>query len=277
MPAGGHQPDDCPMTTPQAAAAATKHLDLPAGDDERVVGFGVMGLPFAGGHYLAFRDFPATSFSPAYLSVWHRTPDGVWTFYATTPGPQSCSRYFSSVTPVDPVVCDIRATWITPWTLRIFIDGLLDWRVDVTRTWATRLTSVIGAHLPAAAWTSRRTLRALSRVVGPLLGVGRLRLTGNLPNGQEFRIAPKRVWAVADSTAVVEGQDLGPVGPHPVQGKLADFQLPQRGVCVVAQGRFEPFGCASGSPTANSTWWPQTRSSTRRGIRRADPCRAPTA
>ncbi|OBF32993.1 hypothetical protein A5724_20410 [Mycobacterium sp. ACS1612] len=232
------------MTTPQAAAAATKHLDLPTGDDERVVGFGVMGLPFADGHYLAFRDFPATSFSPAYLSVWHRTPDGVWTFYATTPGPQSCSRYFSSVTPVDPVVCDIRSTWTTPWTLRVFIDGLLDWRVDVTRTAATRLMSVIGGHMPAAAWTSRRTLRAMSHLVGPLLGVGRLRLTGNLPNGQEFRIAPKRVWAVADSTAVVKGEDLGPVGPHPVQGNLADFHLPQRGICVVAQGRFEPFDIA---------------------------------
>ncbi|WP_101948096.1 hypothetical protein [Mycobacterium sp. 3519A] len=232
------------MTTPQAAAAATKHLALPTGDDERVVGFGVLGLPFASGHYLAFRDFPATSFSPAYLSVWHRTPDGVWTFYATTPGPQSCSRYFSSVTPVDPVVCDIRSTWTTPWTLRVSIDGLLDWRVDVTRTAATRLMSVIGGHMPAAAWTSRRTLRAMSHLVGPLLGVGRLRLTGNLPNGQEFRIAPKRVWAVADSTAVVDGEDIGPVGPHPVQGNLADFQLPQRGICVVAQGRFEPFDIA---------------------------------
>ena len=61
-----------------------------------------MGLPFASGHYLAFRDFPASSFSPAYLSVWHRDPGGDWTFYATTPGPQSCSRYFSSATPVRP-------------------------------------------------------------------------------------------------------------------------------------------------------------------------------
>ena len=231
-------------TTPQAAAVATKHLDLPDGDDERVVGFGVMGLPFAGGHYLAFRDFPATSFSPAYLSVWHRTPEGVWTFYATTPGPQSCSRYFSSATVVDPVVCDIESTWLTPWSLLISVDGVLDWRVDITRTWATRLVSVIGGHLPAAAWKSRRILRAMGPVVGPLLGVGRIRLTGNLPNGQEFRIAPKRVWAVADSAAFVNGQDLGPVGPHPVQGNLADFQLPQRGVCVVAQGRFEPFDIA---------------------------------
>ncbi|HTI74208.1 MAG TPA: hypothetical protein VL634_04375 [Mycobacterium sp.] len=231
-------------TTPQAAAVATKHQDLPSGDDERVVGFGVMGLPFASGHYLAFRDFPATSFSPAYKSVWHRTPDGVWTFYATTPGPQSCSRYFSSVTAVDPVVCDVKSRWLTPWSLRISIDGLLDWRVDITRTWATRLMSVIGGHLPTAAWTSRRTLKAMGPAVGPLLGVGRIRLTGNLPNGQEFRIAPKRVWAVADSTAAVDGDDLGPIGPHPVQGNLADFQLPQRGICVVAQGRFEPFDIA---------------------------------
>jgi hypothetical protein len=231
-------------STPQAAAAATKYLGLPSGDDERVVGFGVMGLPFAGGHYLAYRDFPATSFSPAYRSVWHRTPEGVWTFYATTPGPQSCSRYFSSVTPIDPVVCDIQSHWITPWSLSISIEGLLDWRVDIKNTAATRLMSLIGGHLPTAAWTNRRVLNAMSHVVGPLLRVGRIRLTGKLPNGQDFRIAPKRVWAVACSTAVVKGQDLGPVGPHPVQGNLADFQLPQRGICVVAQGRFEPFDIA---------------------------------
>lgn len=231
-------------TTPQAAAIASKSMPLPDGDDERVVGFGVMGLPFASGHYLAFRDFPATSFSPAYLSVWHRTPDGEWTFYATTPGAQSCSRFFSSATPIDPVVCDIDSTWLTPWSLAISIDGLLDWRVDVKTTEATRLMSLIGGHLPAAVSRSRTMLAAMSHVVGPALGVGKIRLTGNLPNGQEFRIAPKRVWAVADSTAVMRGEDLGPIGPHPVQGNLADFQLPQRGICVVAQGRFEAFDVA---------------------------------
>jgi hypothetical protein len=49
---------------------------------------------------------------------------------------------------------------------------------------------------------------------------------------------------VTDSSAVVHGEDLGPVGAHPVQGNLADFQLPQRGICVVAQGRFEAFDVA---------------------------------
>lgn len=231
-------------TTPQAAATASRNLPLPDGDEERVVGFGVMGLPLANGHYLAFRDFPETSFSPAYLSVWHRTPDGVWTFYATTPGPQSCSRYFSSATPVDPVVCDITSRWVTPWSLAISIDSVLDWRVDIKATPATRLMSAIGSKLPAAMSRSRKVLAAMSPAVGPLLGVGRIKLTGNLPNGQEFRIAPRRVWAVADSSAVLRGEDLGSVGPHPVQGNLADFQLPQRGICVVAQGRFEAFDVA---------------------------------
>lgn len=236
--------DDVMNTTPQAAAAATKHHPLPNGDDERVVGFGVMGLPFTSGHYLAFRDFPETSFSPAYKSVWHRTADGIWTFYATTPGPQSCSRYLSSATDVDPVVCDIESHWATPWSLAISVAGVLDWRVDIAATPATRMMTAIGSSMPAAAARSRRTLRLMGPVVGPLLRVGRIRLTGHLPNGQEFRIAPKQVWAVADSSAVVHGADLGRIGPHTTQGNLADFHLPQRGICVVAQGRFEAFDVA---------------------------------
>lgn len=227
------------VATPRAAAAATANLALPAGDDERFVGFGVMGLPFASGHYLAFRDFPAVSFSPGYRSVWHRRPDGVWTFYATAPGPLSCARYFSSATPVEPVQCDIAVSWTSAWSLLIALDGLLDWRVDMAATSATRLMSAIGTRLPAAAWTHRATLGMIGRAAGPILGVGTIRLSGAAPNGQRYRIAPKRVWAVADSTAVLRGQDLGPVAPLPVQGRLADFRLPQRGICVVGHGRFE--------------------------------------
>ena len=240
-PRSSQHDDMTHFTSPQAAATATAHLDLPPGDDERVVGFGVMGLPFATGHYLAFRDFPATSFSPAYLSVWHRDPGGVWTFYATTPGQQSCSRYFSSATPVAPVQCDIRTEWPTPWSLRISIDGLLDWRLNIGTTAATRMMTAIGTRLPSTAWNSRTALAVLSRAVGPLLGLGSVQLTGKLPNGQGYRIAPKRVWAVTDATATVWGEDLGAVAPLPVQARLEDFRLPQRGICVVGHGRFESF------------------------------------
>lgn len=228
-------------TSPKAAAAATAHLPLPPGDDERVLGFGVMGLPFVSGHYLAFRDFPTSSFSPGYLSVWHRDPGGKWTFYATTPGPQSCSRYFSSATPLAPAVCDIDVSWPTPWSLSISIDGFLDWHLDIETTPATRLMTAIATRLPAALWNSRAVLGILSRTVGPVLGLGKIRLAGTVPNGQGFRMAPKRVWSVAGSTAAVRGEDLGPIGPLPDQACLGDFRLPQRGICMVGLGRFDPF------------------------------------
>lgn len=225
-------------TTPHAIASAAVHVGLPAGDDERVAGFGVMGLPFASGHYLAFRDFPLVSFAPGYRAVWHRDPDGAWTFYATAPGHLSCARYFSAATSIEPVQCDIAVDWATPWSPAISIDGILDWRVDMKSTPATRVMSAMGAVLPAAAWDSRAMLRAMGPVVGPVLGVGAVRLCGSVPNRQRFRMAPKTVWAVDDATAVLRGVDLGPIGPLREQARLADFRLPQRGICVVGHARF---------------------------------------
>jgi hypothetical protein len=55
---------------------------LPAGVQERFNGYGVMGLPLTSGHILALRPFPASSVGPAYTSLWHRAPQGTWTFYA---------------------------------------------------------------------------------------------------------------------------------------------------------------------------------------------------
>ncbi|BCI90647.1 hypothetical protein NIIDMKKI_58530 [Mycobacterium kansasii] len=156
-----------------AAAAVLHDPVLPAGDDERFVGFGVMGLPFTSGHYLALRHFPMTSFSPGYRSVWHRDPQGRWTFYATTPGPQSCARYFSSVTRNDAVQCEIDVAWVTPWSLVVVIPGLLEWHIDIGTTFATRLMSTVGERLPAGAWTNSAALSVLGRAAGRCCGPGR--------------------------------------------------------------------------------------------------------
>jgi hypothetical protein len=227
-----------------AAAAVLQNPTLPAGDDERFVGYGVMGLPFANGHYLALRHFPAASFAPAYRSVWHRDPSGNWTFYATTPGPQSCARYFSSATAHDAVQCDIDIAWVTPWSLFVGIAGLLEWQIDLRATVATRLMSRIGEHVPAGAWTSRVVLGVLGRAAGPMLHVGQVRLAGTAPNGQRFMIAPRWIWAVARSRAKLGGVDLGPVGPLEQQARLAGFRTPQRGLFVVGSGHFEKFDAA---------------------------------
>ncbi|MHC9293959.1 hypothetical protein ACRCUN_15965 [Mycobacterium sp. LTG2003] len=223
-----------------AATAVLSDPTLPSGADERFVGFGVMGFPFASGHYLALRYFPATTFSPGYRSVWHRSPDGVWTFYATTPGQQSCARYFSSATPNDAVQCEIDVAWVNPWTLYVGIAGLLDWTVDIRSTASTRLVSAVGRALPTRSWTNPTMLGIIGRTAGTLLRAGTVQLAGTAPNGQRFMIAPTQVW-LADGRATVDGTDLGRPGPLAKQAVLADFRPPQRGIFVVGSGHFDTF------------------------------------
>ena len=228
--------------TPQRAATAViENPTLPAGDDERFVGFAVMGPPFASGHYLVLRDLPATSFGPGYRSVWHRDPAGIWTFYATTPGQLGCARYFSSATPNAAVQCDIDVTWVTPWSLLIVIPGLLEWHVDIRTTPSTRLISIMNALLPARVWTNQPILGLMGRAAGLRPGAGQVRLCGTAPNGQRFMIAPIRVWAAAASRAFLRGEDLGPIGPLDRQARLGDLRPPQRGMFAVGHGRFETF------------------------------------
>ena len=73
------------------------------------------------------------------------------------------------------------------------------------------------------------------------LGVGDVRLTGRAPNGQCYVMAPKQLWVVANSTAVLRGRDLGPSGPLLRQARLGDFRMPQRGIGMVGSGHFETF------------------------------------
>lgn len=229
------------MTPFEAAAAVLRNPKLPNGDDERFVGFGVMGLPFTSGHYLALRHFPRTTFAPAYKSVWHRSPDGIWTFYATTPGAQSCARYFSAATPQDAVQCEIRVDWVSPWSLSVEIPGRLGWQIDLRATVATRLLSAVSSLLPDAIWTNHTALGAIGRAAGGALNAGQVRLSGTAPNGQRFMIAPRRLWAVSRSCAVLAGDDLGAVGRLPEQARLGGFRAPQRGLFVVGTGHFENF------------------------------------
>jgi hypothetical protein len=228
--------------TPQdTVAAVLANPMLPPGDDERFVGFGIMGLPFSNGHYLAMRQFPATTFAPPYLSVWHRNPSCNWTFYATTPGQQSCARYFGSATPNDAVQCDISVSWLGPWSVVVEIPGMLHWTVDLQATRATRLMSTIGSRLSESAWTDPSKLKRLSRVAKRTLDVGDVRLTGRAPNGQCYSMATKQLWVIADSRAVLHGQDLGPSGPLMRQARLGDFHMPQGGIGRVGSGHFESF------------------------------------
>jgi hypothetical protein len=148
------------MSVPASLAA---DADLPAGSDERFAGYGVMGLPFASGHVLAMRRFPASSIGPAYTSVWHRGPDGRWAFWQDQQDDQSCPRYFSAALTESRRV-DIELSLPADSTLRVVVPEVeLVWTTILAATAVTRILNAMGRAMPDRAWRARPVLRALAQ------------------------------------------------------------------------------------------------------------------
>jgi hypothetical protein len=170
--------------------------------------------------------------------VWHRDPQGRWTFYQDQPAVLACTRYFGSA--VDDVrEGPIHIEWTGPRGFRVRAgDGELEWTVEIGSTPVARLFNGVGSALPARAWRSRPLLRVMSLVAGTALRAGRVRQTGLAPNGQRFVANPLIMWVATDSRATVRGIDLGQMGRAPEQAHLGDFSIPQRGVFVVGRTMF---------------------------------------
>lgn len=214
---------------------------LPSGNEERFAGYGVMGVPFSSGDILAMRRFPASSLGQGYTSVWHRDPQGRWTFYTDVPPQLACPRYFGSAID-EAVVREIEITWTShrDFTISIQEDPGLDWHLSLAETPATRLINAVGGVLPDALWRKEAVLKLMGKAAGLILRAGRLRLTGQVPNHQWYRVGPMLIWAVQSSTARMGDQDLGSVNPLPVQTRLGDFWIPQRGIFAIGHAFFEP-------------------------------------
>ena len=214
---------------------------LPPGSRERFDGYGLMGQPFASGHVLAFRRFPASSLGPGYTSLWHRSPAGDWTFYADVPPRQACARYFGEAARAA-IRTPIHMEWLSHRILDVVAPEIgLEWRIGLGSTRATRLLNVLGGLLPGPAWRSPVVSRLMGAVAGRTLDLGNVRLTGRVPNGQRFLAAPRHIWLVATSRAELHGQPLGEPAPLAPQARLGDFWLPQRGMLAIGQAYFERF------------------------------------
>ncbi len=218
-------------------------VDLPPGTQERFSGFGLMGLPFTSGHILALRSFPASSLGMGYRSVWHRDPQGHWTFYQNVPPHMSCPRYFGSEIVRAVEVREIRIQWSGAHEFAVAFDGdhHLDWKVSLAATPATRLMNSLAGMVPDTLWGRPGILRLMGGLGGVMLGAGHMGLTGNAPNGQKFIAAPRQIWIIADSSAIVEGQDLGGIGPLQSQARLGDFWIPQRGIFAIGSSMFDAY------------------------------------
>jgi hypothetical protein len=238
------------MTAPGELAATVQRSDLPFGEGERFAGYGIMAQPFRSGHVLALRRFPHTSIGAGYTSVWQCDPDGRWTMWSDVAWLNSCPRYFgSAIAAAEEAAIDVE--WPDPWTIRVRIDGILDWRTAIRPTPASRLMTALGSHLPDSLWRNRVVLAAMSRVAGPALRAGAVRLQGRVPSGHQFRVKVPRIWATAEVRATVHGEDLGPAGPVNPQRWLGGFALPNRGLFAIGTATFEthrPAGDFASSP-----------------------------
>jgi hypothetical protein len=213
----------------------------PSGPGERFHGYGVMGLPFATGHILALRRFSASSIGPAYTSIWHRSPNGEWTFYSDVAPRLSCARYFGA-SAVAALQTPITISWTAARRLVIAAPAAkLEWSVAVDATLATRVLNQIAEWLPEAAWQNPRVLQILAVVAGRWLGLGHVGLVGTVPNGQRFLATPRRLWLVTESRAVQAGEDFGKPALLRPQARLGDFWIPQRGILALGQALFDVF------------------------------------
>jgi hypothetical protein len=239
----------------QFAQAVEDQPKLPPGDCERVSGYAVMGLPFTSGHVLGLRRWTASPVGDRFTSIWHRDPTGRWTFYESVACEVACSRYFGAdVDRVREGPIDLK--WEASNRLRVRpADGAVDWEIATGASVATRMMSVMGSMMPLALWRSGPVLSAMGAVAGRVLNVGKVQLTGVTSNRQHFDANPLRIWYVTASHAVVEGEDLGPVGPLAEQAHMADFYVPQRGMFAVGRMFLSPLKPARGEtdPATAST------------------------
>ncbi len=228
------------MSDPRSVVQAfERQPSLPSGEGERFAGFAVMAAPFRSGHLLALRRFPASSLGRGYTSIWHRAPDGAWTFWADAPALRSCARYFgSALDSAEERAIDLQWTGAASFEVRVPSERF-EWRLQLGTSPEVRAVNKLAALVPDALWRSETALGVMSRVAGFLLQAGRLQLTGQTPNGQHFLANPMQMWTVDSYTARLGDEDFGPPGPLPEQAHLGDLWIPQRALFTVARSFLE--------------------------------------
>lgn len=133
--------------------------------------------------------------------------------------------------------------WSGPRDFTVIGDGEYNfrWSVSLTHTLGTRFINAAGSFIPNALWRRPGFLKYLGMAGSLAMKTGRLSLTGQVPNGQTFLSNPKYIWAIDFSQATVCDEDLGEVGPLPVQARLREIWIPQDGRFFIGYAFLETF------------------------------------
>ena len=228
------------MKEPGDFARDISQFAIPDGSGDRFSGYAVIGLPFSSGHVLALRCFEASSLGTAYTSVWHRDPNGRWTFHQNVPPEQSCPRYFGAAI-TENTTEPIRIEWTDQRRFRVTVDapGEIVWDIRLAPTLATRMMNTAASAMPSSWWGNRSVLSIMETAARWILGTGEMKLTGCTPNGQVFTATPRLIWSIAESRATIRGVDAGAPAPLPKQAMLGDFCIPQRGIFAIVTSVME--------------------------------------
>lgn len=236
--------------SPHDVARATPRTQPPVSPGDRVCGYGVMGMPFRSGDYLALRDWRESSFGPAYRSVWHRSPDGDWTVYSNAPPDLSCPRFLSSAI-YRSVTTTIAIGWEDHQSVQVNVaGGGIEWRFRVAGAPIPSVLSTTASLMPDWAWRSDLVLRWVGFSAALMLRTGRMRLAGTMPNGHTYQLAPTRMWYAREASASITGRDCGPSHPIHPQARIGDLLLPQRGIFYAATTA--RFRCRQGTVNAGT-------------------------
>lgn len=178
-------------------------------DHETVRGFAVMSLPFASGHVLASRIIPQSDFGP-YATLWLRRPDGRWSLHVDGPRLDiACPRYWGEAA-VENALARVELEWTGPNTAQMTVDEpSLEWSFSMTRGPLMAAVNAINAALPLSSWRSPALLGAREWLARCVLDVGPVDLSGRLPGGMHGILMPQRIYRIDDSTARLDGADLG--------------------------------------------------------------------
>jgi len=224
------------MRSPATLTSAI-HPDLgeaPWPDHEYVRGWGVFGLPFDSGHVLALRVFPQSSFGP-YRTVWHRDSEGRWSIHADAQRVEhACPRYFGPACE-HVAAARIGLEWTGPRTLHVTVDEpALDWTVTAARSPLMGLLNPLSAAMPLSSWRPPALVRARERLA-QALGMGRLQMSGVMPSGHSGLLMPQRMYLVNESSATLDGTDLGSPARLQENPTIGGVPLPARGVLAIGQ------------------------------------------
>jgi hypothetical protein len=185
--------------------------------------------------------------------VEHRDPAGSWSIHVDGARlDTACPRYYGPACE-STGFATIDLTWIGPASLRVLVDPpSLEWTVTASETLTLRFLNAISAQLPSWTWQPRALLRIRERLAHRL-GMGDLQLSGIMPSGHSGTLMPQRMYFIQESTATLDGVDLGRptyCDPNPTIGGVP---LPARGVLAIGQATWRILDTAEYERTRRET------------------------